>query len=203
MEEISKENKEKSSQDTNANNIAEENRIIDEMMHSTNYISWLIKYTKDKESFSNEKLLNYPEETFDSDEENIKSLGLFFEGIRSYALQNRICYTISDFNVYYNIKIMECGFQIGWKTDLGDVYFCNKVPVEKDKNFINFRDIMLDKKQEKLDYINNPLENLSSMIENVYNNGFSIEEIEETYNNTINNIRSKNIKMKTRNKSNS
>lgn len=195
MKEMSKEDKEKLIQDY----IAERNKkkeIMNDIMHGTKYIKWLIQFTKAKEGFSSEDWLYFPEELSDYDRKNVELLGLFYHGIEKYADQNYIYPIPCDFGYYYNIKINKIGFEIGVLVGQGTVFFCNKTPIKKDKSYINFKDIMIGKRQENAEQIDISLEALSKMIENIYNNGVPIEAINDTYNKTINDITSNNTNTK-------
>ena len=179
--------------------IKEKKEIMNDIMHGTKYIKWLLKFTKDKEGFSSDDWLYFPEEISDNDRENVELLGLFFHGIEEYADQNYI-YPLpyGKFGYYYNIKINKIGFEIGVLVGQGTLFFCNKKPIEKDKSYINFKDIMIGKRQENAEQIDASLDNLSKMIENIYNNGVPIEAINDTYNKTINDLSSNNANIKKR-----
>ena len=57
---------------------------------------------------------------------------------------------------------------------------------------------MIGKRQENAEQIDTSLDNLSKMIENIYNNGVPIEAINDTYNKTINDLTSNNANIKKR-----
>lgn len=169
-------------------NVKSEN--IKVIMSNTNYLEWLCKFTQDKEGFSNDDWLYFPELIKDSDKENVEKLCLFYEGIDKYARQNHIYPTQCEFGNFYKIRLNEIGFEIGILIGQGTVFFCNKVSVEKEEEFIDFNDIMTGKKQEQLDQINANLVSLSNMIVTAYESGVPIEAITYTLENTIKEITS-------------
>ena len=73
----------------------------------------------------------------------------------------------------------------------GIIFFCRKVSVKNEQEFIDFNDIMIGKKQEQVDRINESLENLSNMVLKAYESGVPIESITYTLENTIKEITSK------------
>ena len=169
-------------------NVKSEN--IKVIMSNTNYLEWLCKFTQDKEGFSNDDWLYFPELIKDSDKENVEKLCLFYEGIDKYARQNHIYPTQCEFGNFYKIRLNEIGFEIGILIGQGTVFFCNKVSAEKEEEFIDFNDIMTGKKQEQLDQINANLVSLSNMVVTAYESGVPIEAITYTLENTIKEITS-------------
>ena len=187
MDNISQEDKEKWIQDYIAEQ-NENNKKINEMMHSTKYIKWLIQFTKDKEGFADDDWLYFPEEISESDRKNVELLNLFYRGIEKYAQQNYIYPKSRDYCNYYKIKLGEYGFEIGVLVGQGAAFFCNKAPIDNAKDFINFKDIMIGKKQENVYQINIKLDSLAEMVIDAYESGVPVEAIIETFDNAIENI---------------
>ncbi len=161
------------------------------LMSNTNYLEWLNQFTQDKEGFSDNDWLYFPEQISDSDKENVEKLCLFYEGINGYADSNHIYPLQSYFGNFYRIRLDKIGFEIGILIGQETVFFCNKVAVENEQEFIDFNDIMTGKKQEQVDKINANLESLSNMALTAYESGVPIESITYTLENTINKIISK------------
>ena len=115
----------------------------------------------------------------------------FYEGIDKYARSNHIYPSQCEFGNFYKVRLNEIGFKIGISFIQGTKFFCKKVPVESEKEFIDFNDIMTDKNQEQIDLINASLDSLSNMILTIYESGVPIESITYTLKNTINKIISK------------
>ena len=164
---------------------------IRSMMSNLTYLKWLNQFMQNKESFSDDDWLYSPEQITDSDWKKVDILGLFYEGINNYAKLNYIYpYQCPNGN-YYKIRLNDKGFEIGVMAGQGIIFFCKKVPVENEQEFIDFNDIMIGKKQEQVDRINESLENLSNMVLKVYESGVPIESITYTLENTIKEITSK------------
>ena len=158
------------------------------LMSNTNYLEWLNQFTQDKEGFSDNDWLYFPERIKKSDNENVDKLCLFYEGIRQYAESNHIYPLKCNFGNFYKIRLNKIGFEIGILNGQGTKFFCNKVAVENEQEFIDFNDIMTGKKQENVDKINASLESLSNMILTAYESGVPIESIIYTIEKTINEI---------------
>ena len=169
----------------------EDERISKELVSNTNYIEWLIKFTQDKKGFYDDEWLYFPEELKETDRKNVDKLHLFFQGIDNYAKANHIYPQPGDCSGLYKIRFNETGFAIGILVGQGTVFFCNKVDVEDEKEFIDFNDIMNNKKQTSVNKINEILNNLSDVIESAYENGVPIQAIVNTCNNTIEEISSR------------
>lgn len=168
----------------------ERSEKTNKLMSNTEYINWLYKFTQDKERFSDDDWLYYPERISKYDRDNVKDLGLFYEGVSNYAQQNHIYPTPCDFGDFYKIKFNDFGFEIGIMIGQGTVFFFNKSILENEKEFIDFNDIMTGKKQDNVDYINATLDSLSNMVVNAYESGVPIVAIINTLDNTIRNLSS-------------
>ena len=130
--------------------------------------------------YDSEKLSEY-------DQERVNNLSLFFEGIYSYAKKNHIYSSPGSLGEYYQIKIYDIGFEIGYITGQGTSFYCKRIPI-LDDNFIDFIDIMNNKEQDNVEYINNSMKQLSNMIIDLYNNGVPLEAIDTAINIAIKEI---------------
>lgn len=166
------------------------NEKINTLMSNTSYLDWLINFTKDKNRFCDNDWLYFPERINDTDKENVGHLSLFYIGIKKYANENYIYPIPCKFGNYYRIRLNEVGFEIGILIGQGTVFFFKKVSIENEQEFIDFNDIMVDNKQERVDQINASLEALSNMVLTTYESGVPIESIVETLENTIKEITS-------------
>lgn len=161
---------------------------VKNMMSNTNYIKWLHGFTSDKESFYDDDWLYFPEKINDLDRENVYKLCLFYEGIDEYARENHIYPVVRDFGNFYKVRLNNFGFEIGVLIGQGTVFFCKKVPVEKISDFIDFRNIMAGKKEERTNQIDINLDYLSDTIISTYESGVPIESIINTVDKTIKEI---------------
>ena len=182
---------ENNSMDKYIQNYIERNKrnseIIDELISNSDYIKWLIDFTKDKEVFFDSDWDYSDEKLPENDQEKVYYLSLFFEGIFSYAKKNHIYSLPNSLGEYYQIKIDDIGFEIGYISGQGTSFYCKRIPL-LDDNFIDFIDIMNNKEQDNVKYINNSMEQLSIMIIDLYNQGIPIEAIDEAINKAIKQI---------------
>ena len=91
---------------------------------------------------SRRKKNQLPEKLNESDREKVGKLYLLYEGIDCYAEENHISPESCKFGNYYSVKLNDFCFEIGILIGQGTVFFFNKVPLEEDKEFIDFNDIM-------------------------------------------------------------
>ncbi len=112
------------------------------MMSNTYYLEWLSQFTQDKLGFADDDWLYFPEELQESDRENVDNLCLFYEGIEEYAKRVHFNPIPCEFGNYYKIRLNELGFKIGILIGQGTVFFCEKIPVENERDFIDFKDII-------------------------------------------------------------
>lgn len=120
----------------------QKNKEIKNMLSSTDYINWLHDFSKDKNGFSDDDWLYFPEKLSESDREKVGKLYLLYEGIDRYAEENHISPEPCKFGNYYGVKLNDFSFEIGVLIGQGTVSFFNKVPLEDDREFIDFNDIM-------------------------------------------------------------
>ena len=165
---------------------------IKDMMTNPDYFEWLNEFTQDKKGFSDDTWLYFPNEIKDSDKENVEELHLFYDGIDKYASANYIYPVDCEYGNFYKIRLDEIGFEIGVLSGQGVVFFCKKVPVENEQEFIDFNDIMTGKKPEQVDQINAKLDSLAKMIKAIYESGVPIEAINYTLENTLKELISQN-----------
>ncbi len=172
------------------------NEKIKSMMSNAEYLEWLNEFTKDKDRFSDDDWIYFQKKISDSDRENVKKLCLFYEGIKEYATENYIYPTPCDFGEYYKIKLNDFGFKIGVLFRQKTVFFFDKTLIENEKELIDFKDVMIGKKQDNVDKINATLNSLSSEVMTAYESGVPIEAIVDTLKNIIKEISKKKDKPK-------
>lgn len=172
------------------------NKKIKSMMSNTEYLEWLDEFTKDKNRFCDDAWLYCPEKISDSDRENVEKLCLFYEGIKEYAIENYIYPTSCDFGEYYKVKLNDFCFKIGILFRQ-TVFFFDKTLIENEKELIDFKDVMIGKKQDNVDKINATLKSLSSEVMAAYESGVPIKAIVDTLENIIEEISKKKDKPKT------
>ena len=164
--------------------------VINSMMSSTDYVKWLIQFTQDKDSFYDDNWDYSDEKLGDIDKKMVDELSLFFECINLYA-QNNYIYSMSrPLGECYQIKINNNGFEIGYITGQGTSFYCKKIQLVSEIDSIDYMDIVNNKKQSNVEYIENRLNNLSNVLIDLYDNGIPIEAIDKTYNLFIRHINS-------------
>ena len=168
--------------------INERNEQIDNLMSNTDYIEWLNKFTKDKKGFSSDHWAYFPNEISSYDRKNVEELGLFYEGIDKYAEQNHLYPTPTEFGNFYKIRLNKHGYIIGVLVGQGTAFYCKRVPVKNKKEFIDFNDIMLNKKQDNVEKYDYTLDVITRSIINAYGNGASMDLIINALYYTLNNM---------------
>lgn len=167
------------------------NEKIKDIISNTNYIDWIYKFTQDKDKFFSDDWLYFPEKISEIDRDNVEKLCLLYKAIDNYSQQNYIYPISCNFGNYYRVKFNDFVFEIEILVGQGIIFFFNKGSLEVDKDFIDFNNVMIGKKQENVDQINVTLDSLSSMVTTASENGVPIEAIVNTLDNTIKKITSK------------
>ena len=165
---------------------------MQEILSNTDYIKWLDKFTIEHSNFSDDDWLYFPEKISKEDLEKVNNLHLMYRGIEKYASENYMYPTNCDFGNFYNIKLENSGFEIGILVGQGTLFFCNRVQIENQKDFIDFNDILNNKTNDNLTTIKNKLNELSNFISSLYKSGVPLEAIINTLDNTLNEMDPKN-----------
>ncbi len=152
---------------------------IKRIMSNTDYIEWLEKFTKDKESFADVEYNYCSEQLKEIDKKNIEDLYLFYDGIERYASNNHIVPNYFDFGEFYKIKYNNFYFKIGIAYGQGNSIFCHKVTGKNLKGFINFNSILTNDSDS--------LNKLSNLVIAMLKSGIPTEDIINTVNTTVNN----------------
>lgn len=163
----------------------ERNLKIQEMFANSEYIDWLSRFTLENQNFSDDMWLYFPEKISKEDGSRVDDLCLMYEGIDKYASENYIFPYHCDFGNFYKIKFNDVGFEIGTLSGQGTIFFCSRVSIEDEKEFIDFNDIINNKKSDNVTTIENSLSELSEHVISLSNNGVPLEAITNTLNSTL------------------
>jgi len=166
----------------------ERDRKQKEITSKREYIIWLGEFTKKYPQFADYEFVYDRQKITDSDFNNINNLSLLFEGIRKYANNNYLYARSDEFLMEYKIKYLGTGYKIGLITGQGSYFFCERIS-NPDDTFIDFNDIMSNSKLPNTEFINNKLIELSNIISYYYELGIPLPALQETVNNTLNEIK--------------
>ena len=90
---------------------------------------------------------------------------------------------------YYNIKFDNIGYEIGMLVGQGTLFFCNRTPLNKDIEYIDFNDIISNKKRDNTDVITRQLNNLSNKVLELHKKGIPLTALIETLDTTLTGIK--------------
>lgn len=137
----------------------------EKLVSSNEYMLWLEQFMSSRTGFLDDDWLYKPEEISKEDYERVEQLSCFLSGIRSYAARNFIrLESDDDYDSHVFIKFNEIGYEIGTFSGQGTVAYCHRVDISADKNFIDFNDIVTNKKQDNVDSITDKLNELDSLV---------------------------------------
>jgi len=156
------------------------------LVSNTEYILWLENFTITNPSFGDDNWLYYPEKISKEDSKRVSELCSFFKGITQYADRNFIPFCHNDYDTYTFIKFNNIGYKIGIISGQGSFAYCERVDISSNNVFIDFNDIINNKKQENVDYICEKLDSMSSIIEELLKIGVPAEVISTKVQNTLN-----------------
>lgn len=144
-----------------------------ELVSNYDYIKWIEEFTFKFGSFENDVYPEYSELVSSQDVENISYLQYFYEAIDKYADKNFISPYNDEFCSYYKIQFNDLGYEIGIWFGQGSGFFCNKVDIKDEKEFINFDNIVNNVNVLNAEGLNKQLDKLSNMLVLLYEKGIS------------------------------
>ena len=155
------------------------------MKSNTNYLEWIVNFMVDKTGFCDDDWMDCPEKINENDREHVDNLHLLYEIIEEYASKNYIYPIKFGWAYYYNIKYNNIGFQIGVMNGQGTRTICSKVKIDENLDFIDFIDIINDKKRDNVEIIETKLEELSNYIVSLCEYGIPKEALKQKLENLI------------------
>ena len=123
------------------------NKVVKEeyLYNNIEYLKWLINFTSKYPIFSDDYFLLFRNNNTELDCNNAENLCLLYYEIAKYAKENNIEPFYIDDNIVYKIRVDNIGFLIGNLDGRGRIFFCNRVEVDNNLEFINFEDIIKSK----------------------------------------------------------
>ena len=155
----------------------EKERIRKQLTSNTDYVEWLLDFTKYKDSFADDDWDYSIEKLNEEDQSRVDNLSLFFEGIYSYARRNYIPSCGNQLGEFHQIVYNGVVLEIGYMTGQGTYFYCKRNAPQID-TAIDFIDIVNNKKQDNVDYIESSIEDLANRMINLHNSGVPIDAID-------------------------
>ncbi len=149
------------------------------------YMLWLEKFANIYPLFSDDTWLYKPDAIPKEDSENVAELCSFFNGLSAYAEKNFLPTYSEDYTSYICIKFNNVGYEIGLVSGQGTYAYCQKVDISSGRFFIDFNDIVADKKQPHVDEVDETLSKISNLIERLLISGVPVTAIYARINDTI------------------
>lgn len=158
-----------------------------ELVSNTEYILWLENFTSTHTYWSDDTWLYCPEKISKEDYKRVEELHCFFNGIVDYAERNFIP-TYNDeygYDTYIFIQFNNVGYRIGEMIGQGTLAYCERVDISSDNVFIDFNDIIINKKQENVDDIEKKLDSMCKIIEELISMGVPAKSISKRVQNAL------------------
>lgn len=160
-----------------------------EIISNTDYLKWLERFTTEHQSFTDDTWLYFSEKISKEDHEMVNSLHLLYRGIVQYAKKNYIYPVECEYGGYYRIKLDNIGYEIGMLIGQGSLFFCNRTELDSNLEYIDFNDIIGNKKKEHVDIISKELKDLSDKVLELYKKGIPLEALIEALETTLTRIK--------------
>lgn len=156
----------------------EREKDIKELTSNEEYIKWLNEFSKDHKGFMSDDWQFSSDKISKLDQKNVLRTFILFEAIKKYATENFIYPNTYSCGVLYRIKFNNVGYEVGTFEGYETLYYVNRVELEYEKFYIDFKDIINNVKQPHTDEMNSKLNDIKERIEYLYKNGVPIEKIE-------------------------
>ena len=152
-------------------------RVVQEMFADNTYMDWLEKFTTKVPSYDSEVM--YYKNLTEEDKKNLRNLDIFFKVIEHYASKNYISSTkLERVNgYYYLLSYHEQAYQIGLLYGTSTMFFCKKMPLEKNIDTISFDEVKKNTLRARTITINKKLEELTPIIQEALQEGVPADAI--------------------------
>ena len=110
------------------------NEKLSEMFASASYLEWLSEFTLMYPSFTDDSFLITSLRASEEEIEKVQDLELLYLGVDEYARGNYLYPCKNEFGNFYKIRLGEIGYEIGITTGKKAIFFCNRVPINEEKN---------------------------------------------------------------------
>ena len=162
-----------------------------EIKSKTNYIEWLERFTEKYPRFTDDDFLYNKKIKSSEDIDGINCLSILYDVIEEYAQNNYIYLTENnEYSGSYKIKYNGIGYEIGCMVGQGTLFFCGRIN-NPDNTFIEYNDILLNKKQPHTDEINKILEELTTIVAYYHEQGIPIPALKRSLNEIIKSMKKK------------
>ena len=165
-------------------NDVEKKDKVSELVSDSKYMDWIIEFTADKNGFTNKPGKSAKKK----DKDMAQLLPLFYQGIERYADSNYIGPTLCEFGNYYGLKFNDHCFKLGMTPGEKLAFFCIKVTDNTETEFIDFNDILSNKKTSWAHFIDYSLADITDSIVVAYQDGIPVKEIKKAVNEAIDEI---------------
>lgn len=112
----------------------------------------------------------------DLDMDNPSNLELLFRAIDDYAINNYYYSNVDDYESYYNIRFNNKLYKFGMIYGQGICFYLEKGN-DKDNNYIEFSDVIGNKRPERANDIENKLSKIYFLIDTLYGSGIPTRSI--------------------------
>ena len=149
------------------------------------YINWLDKFTGNKLLITSDMYLFRKNRENSMDIENVESLEALYYVISDYAKANYIMPEQEEFGNFYKITHNNNDYKIGYIAGQEVFFYCRKTKFTKEKEIINFNDIIENKHSLGNDLIDLKMGELRLLLNELklanVDESFIQEEVHKTY----------------------
>ncbi len=167
----------------------EMNFRMQEIFSDSSYIEWLSHFTIEHPKFKDCEWRHFPDKLSSEDYKKVNDLDLLFYIVDKYAKENYRYPITTNSGKFYKIKYNDVGFIIGIVGGIALGYICSRVEVDNEKDFIDFNNIIANKKCDDVEFIERQLKDLSKLIVTLHASGVPLESISVTVNNTLDSVK--------------
>ena len=142
-----------------------ERTVKENMTHNTEYIDWLINFTKENPIFSDNDWNYYKEDLRKEDYARVKALPLFFECIDTFANRNYLASRKNEWGESYCIQKDDTYLVIGYNSGENTSFYCERT--NQQEGSINYYSIVNENIPMRTEYIDNRLQEISEELKDL------------------------------------
>ncbi len=149
----------------------------------TDYMDWLSEFSIFNPHINDDNVLEDYKTFSEDDKRQIYDLNILYCAVDKYAKDNLISPEKCENGYYYNVKYNDNYFEVGYLMTMSLSFFSNRCEYNENRNYIDFMNIVNDRKLPETDALKEGLNALVEHAKYLMDEGVSLDIIKEALDN--------------------
>ncbi len=156
---------------------------IKALSSKTDYMDWLSEFSISNPYINDDNVLEDYKTFSEDDKRQIYDLNILYCAVDKYAKDNLISPEKCENGYYYNVKYNDNYFEVGYLMTMSLSFFSNRCEYNENRNYIDFMNIVNDRKLPETDALKEGLNALVEHAKYLMDEGVSLDIIKEALDN--------------------